>query len=149
MSEPYGTVILEVMHGLKNANGEHLYIYMYSIWVKMLFNKCEPSNGMWIEDSNKDNYKPTVWETWSQMYLQCTQMCLQNVLTLTECNFCVQLGAANPQVYCVCKLSIHSPDAIFMVLVKIFITIYKVTRNAIILLRFPQLNYASNVHMYL
>ena len=24
--------------------------------LKFVFNKCEPSNRMWIEDSNKDNY---------------------------------------------------------------------------------------------
>jgi len=43
----------------------------------MLFNKCEPSNRMQIEHSNKDNYKAIFWATWSKMYLQHTQMYLQ------------------------------------------------------------------------
>ena len=32
---------------------------------------------MWIEESNKDNCKPTFWATWSQMYLHHAQMYLQ------------------------------------------------------------------------
>ena len=57
----------------------------------MLFDKCKMSSGMQIEDSNKDNYKPTFWATWSQMYLQ---MYLQRLSTI--------LNAAWSRLTCRC-----------------------------------------------
>ena len=75
----------------------------------MLFNKCERSNRMLIEDSNKDNRTKL-------------SNLIANVLTNYTYNDSL-LIAENPQVHCAsesvamntaCLASIHSPDDVFM-----------------------------------
>ena len=118
------TVILEINAWLKKMQMGSIY----SIWVKMLVNKCEQSNTMRIEDSNKDNYEQNSEQfdhkcTCTYIIHKCTY---KFTLTMTECNLCSRKTRRCTVVACLvfivlllwilhaCVLSIHSPDDVFM-----------------------------------
>jgi len=63
----------------------------------MLFNKCEQSNRMRIEDRNKDNYK-----NYSEQFdHKCTYIihkCIYKcILTMTQCNLCAAWSRKTPR----------------------------------------------------